>query len=163
MTRILVLCISLLGTSLAFGQFPKEVQEESMRLAKRILAIGDLEKFASNVAELIQNDDCRGVLRFLSPKSPYFQDPEFIYAQCVFESRQIGDISSYKIGSRRFYATIIDGNRSLVPKVPILFGDSEDTNAIELELDLSGEKFMVMSMRFLYGRDQSYRSPQRMP
>jgi hypothetical protein len=145
---------------LALAEPPQEVRDEIARLIGRTQALGDVSEFGLFVARSIETNDCRDLLVYISPNSEYFEDPEYFYANCLYNSRRFRELDSYQIGRLSFQVQRPDGLPPLIPVITILYGEGGNGDKIDLRLDLEADKFLLLDMKFLYGGPNSYVPPK---
>lgn len=156
----LLISIILVLSSAAFAEPPQEVQNEISRLIGKAKQLGDVSEFTVFVASSIAENNCRDLLAYMSPRSEYFDDPEYFYANCVYHSRRFKDLGNYHYGRLQFQVQKPDGLPPLMPVATILYGDGGNGDKIDLRLDLDGDRFLILDMQFLYGGPNSYVPPK---
>jgi len=117
---------------------------------------GDPKVFAESVVEMIKSDECRDLVPLIHKQSKYFNDTEYFYAKCVYQSRQFGKIINTEYGPIGFTPLGPNGKPPLLPSQKVyvqieLNGKVQERGIFINFLPLDG-KFEIVDIDFIFGK-----------
>lgn len=117
---------------------------------------GNPKVFAERVIEKIKHDDCRDLLPLINGQSEYFNDTEYFYAKCIYQSRQFGKIMSSEYGPIVFAPLGRNGGPPLIPSQKVYVQVEHDGKAEERGIFINflpaNGRFEIVDVDFIFGK-----------